>query len=294
MSKDRFGYAWQKAYEALTSLTGTGSFDERLRAAAWGITQFPSKQVPLEAHRQALVARRAFTMYPGQHPQGAAAGLIPMLPDSRKSQLASKVVALFEEVARLNGAAEAGAPTPPAAKTVTLGGDDEWEFLYWGTSTMNPRDEQDAYVQYAQHYLPNFPREVLLEWIGRHGYEQMRRWKHVDLRSLRFEKVEWTAAEVARLKPMPHSEDYLQIGQNSMGACALSREGDWLAQQLLSDGTWPYPVVVIENDGTLSGPSGAVPVGKVLVEGHRRVSLLLNTPQDMLKGTHTVWLARSI
>lgn len=294
MSKDRYGYAWQKAYEALTSLTGAGGFDERLRAAAWGITQFPADQVPLEVHRQALIARRAFAMYPWQHPNGAAAGLIPMLPETRKEQLANKVVALFEEVARLNGAAEAGALTPPAAKTVTLGGDDEWEFLYWGTSTMSRREEQDAYVEYAQHYLPNFPSEVLLEWIGRHGYEQMRRWKHVDLKSLKFEKVEWTTAEVARLKPMPNSEDYFQRGDNSMGTAALARNGDWLAQQLLSYGTWPYPIVVMENDGTFSGPSGAVPVGNVLVEGHRRVSLLLNAPQDMLQDTHKVWLACSI
>lgn len=288
----RYSYAWQKAYEAVTALAGAGSLDERLRSAAWPISQFPADQVPAEVHTLALIARRAFTQYPGSHPHGAAAGLIPMLPDARKKELANKVVGLFEAVCRLAGAAEAGSPTPPPAENVTLRSDDKWEFLYWHTSTMSPRLEQDSYIRYAQHYLPHFPGEVLLEWLGRHGYDQMRRWAHLDLEALRFERVEWTSTQIAALKLMPGSEGYAKVGTASMGASALARNGDWLAQQVLATGTWPHPVVVFDNEKAGAGSEGRAPKGFVLVEGHRRVSLLLNTPSDKLVPTHAVWVGR--
>lgn len=288
-----YDYAWQKAFEAINSVAGDGTLDARLRGAAHSLSMFPVEVLPADAQAQALVAQRAFNRWPHPHPYGAAAGLVTALPDARKRTLAAKVVALYETVCKLVGAEEAGAPiTPAPSDLVELRSDDLWEFLYWGTSTQSPPNERGAYIAYAQHYLPNFPAEVLLDWLGRHGYEQMRRWAHLDLTTLQFERVEWPRDQVAQLKAMPGSEGYLRVAKGSGGATSLERQGDWVGQQVAATGTWPHPIVVYECSAAHQGPQGTVPKGFVLIEGHRRVAALLNAQKKVLLATHPVWLAR--
>lgn len=288
-----YDYAWQKSFEAVTCLTGEGTLDARLGSAAQSLALLPTEVLPADTQAQALVAHRAFNHWPHPHPYGVAVGLLAVLPDVRKRELARKVVVLYDAVCRLAGAEEAGAPvSPPPATPVELRSDDLWEFLYWGTSTQSPAAEQAAYVEYAQHYLPNFPGEVLLEWLGRHGYDQMKRWAHLNLKKLEFERVEWTRDQVAALQAMPGSEGYMTVAKGSQGASALERQADWVGQQVATTGTWPHPIVVFESTAAHKGPQGAVPKGFILVEGHRRVAALLNAPEPRLKPNHVAWVAR--
>jgi hypothetical protein len=291
----RFSYAWQKAREALTSLTADRPLDERLIAAGRALACFPVEGLPSEERRLASIADQAFTAFPDtwtfSGDEGVIDALIRMLPDERKQDLIGKVVELFDAICTLQGREAVAPASIQASAEVDLDSPDKWEFLFWRVPSSASQEERQHYVRYAQHWLPHFPGDVLLEWFGRHGYDSLRGWAHLPLERLRFEDVSWTLDQLVRIQSIDAA--FTAVGPETHGGYHLNRNGDWLGEYIRQNGTWPAPIIVIDHDSPAKVSGYEVPAGLVLVEGHKRLSRMLNVPVEMRAGReHRVMLGR--
>ena len=169
----------------------------------------------------------------------------------------------------------------------------KWEFLYWIVPSGADEASRRAYVRYAQHWLPNFPPEVLLEWIGRHGRDGMTCWSHLPLEQLRFEEVAWTYEDLAKIQAIdPH---WTEVGPDTGGHQNLHRPRDWPGQYILANGTWNAPIIVIDHPTAVKVGGSVVPAGLVLIEGHNRISRMLNVPSKFKDDRrHRVMLGRVV
>ncbi len=290
-----YSYAWQKAHSALSCLTSKATADSRLIAAGSALCGFPFEHLPLDAAIIALETMHAFSKWPSTDdfpaPEGTCAALIELLPDCRKDRLSEKVVSLFQKVCEAVGAYDAGLREPGVGKEFQLASPEKWEFLYWNLGHSATLQERATYVRYAQHWLPNIPGEVLLEWLGRHGYESMHSWPHLDLEALNFEEVSWNHEQLLKVQAL--DSGYLEVGPDSIGAHHLDRKGDWIGEYIKEHGTWSAPIIVIESPAEVPRGTRSVPAGLVLIEGHCRLSRLLNLPAASRKtAKHRVMLAR--
>lgn len=136
----------------------------------------------------------------------------------------------------------------------------------------------------------NFPGEVLLEWLGRHGYQSMRRWSHLDLERLVFQDVTWNYDQLTHIKAL--DSGFIEVGPESFGAYQLNRKGDWAREYIRAHGTWCSPIIVIDHPVTESIAGTDIPSGLVLIEGHSRLSRTLNyVHADKTAPLHRVMLA---
>ena len=274
-------YARQKSRDALDSLTSEGGMAYRLTNAAMALVGFPTEHLPSAQAREAKVVENAFVSWPASWPTGqygAAELLMRMIPEQRRRELVEKVINLHESLCRLEGAtsSQPRAPRAPSVADVVLDGTDRWEFLYWNLGHNDAPELLAKYVRYAQAFLPNFPPDALLEWPGRHGYQSLRRWGFLPLERLVFVEETWSLTELARIQS--HDQGFTAIGPNSHGAGHVSREGDWTANYIRSNGTWSKPILVLSCREELSVGGRTFAPGYALIEGHTRLSRMLNMP----------------
>ena len=284
-------YTRQKARDALDCLTSDGSLDYRLTNAGMALTLVPKRGLPTAVGRQLLVAKRAFTSYPEawrERPgwDGDIPALMRLLPGMRKRLLVAMVVDLFETICTLKSDAE---PENIKSSDQELPNPDRWEFLFWNLGHTDSSSIKETYVQYAQTWLPNLPQDVLLEWPGRHGYHGFRDWSHLDLENLKFQDADFSLHELVRIQTVDAS--FSEVGPESHGYFHLHREGDWIGGYIREYGTWSAPIIVLQQPvaATISGRS--VEPGLVLIEGHQRLSRLLNWPAAKSR-SHRVMLCR--
>ena len=290
----QFTYQWQKAYEALSSLTSDCSMDTRLVNAGHTLCGFPSRGLPEDEMRQALVVERAFCSYPASwansRNDGDVAALIRILPERRKRVLVELVISLHGAICKLQGRAEAGLKIAGLKEPLGLESPDRWEFLFWNLATGDSAEERKLYTNYAKEWLPNFPEEVLLEWIGRHGDQGLQRWSFLDLERLTFSDEMWTFDKIKAIQSL--ESVFTRIGPDSLGAYRLSCGNDWIGKHILDHGTWSSPIIVFDNPRRLKRSGCDIPKGLVLIEGHNRLSRLLNAPGISTSGkAHRVMLA---
>lgn len=284
-------YTRQKAREALDCLTSDGSLDERLVNAGMALGLVPTMGLPMPVKRELLIAKRAFTMYPRAWQSqpgwdGDIDALIRLLPYMRKRQLVGMVGDLFETICTLKTSAK---PEKSKGSDHELPSPDKWEFLFWNLCHTDSASIKDSYVRYAQTWLPNLPPDVLLEWPGRHGYHGFRDWSHLDLERLSFQDAEISFDELAKIQTVDAS--FSAVGPESQGHFHLHREGDWIGEHIREHGTWSPPIIVLEQSAPATISGRAVEPGFVLIEGHQRLSRLLNWP-DAKSRRHRVMLGR--
>lgn len=284
-------YIRQKAREALDCLTSDGSLDDRLVSSGMALTRVPEQGLPADVWRQLLITKRAFTLYPDAWRalpgwDGNIGALIGILPYMRKRRLAEMVGDLFEAICTLKPA--------PEDQTAEKSGDelqspDKWEFLFWGLSHTDSPEIQDVYVRYAQNWLPNLPPAALLEWLGRHGYHGFHDWSHLDLERLSFRNLEMSFDELTQIQTVEPS--FSDVGPKSYGYFHLHRDGDWIGQHIRQNDTWSVPIVVLRQPAATLISTRQIEAGLVLIEGHQRLSRLLNWPRAKSR-THQVMLGQ--
>ncbi|MBV9924476.1 MAG: hypothetical protein JOZ96_05490 [Acidobacteria bacterium] len=156
----------------------------------------------------------------------------------------------------------------------------------------NERREETA-EEYARRMqstiLPHWPGEPLREWLHRH-FNNLETYAFLDFERLRFERQTWD------LKAIPGHEAFADPHFcDSFSKNLEARGRDWLAQYMLEHGTWPTPILLLENlDGALAYPHGEkLNQPYHLLEGHRRLSFLNALRQSgRALPQHDVWLVR--
>jgi hypothetical protein len=121
--------------------------------------------------------------------------------------------------------------------------------------------------------LPNFPKEVLIEWFHRHP-NVIEEYASLNFPALRFNLEDWP------LKNIPGPEAF--ASKKSCAALAKSfkqrlLDGDWLATYMNQHDTWNTPILLLDNRNgdfpSVAGGPGRQPFH--LLEGHTRLSFLI-------------------
>ena len=112
--------------------------------------------------------------------------------------------------------------------------------------------------------LPQWPDEVLREWLHRH-WNQMEDYGYLCFERFRFEKV---ACDLDRIpgREAFRDERFCDSFQN-VEVRAAEFSGDWLAHYMMKAGTWNTPIVL------LNTPASLVIEGEILNQepAHRRL-----------------------
>ena len=144
-----------------------------------------------------------------------------------------------------------------------------------------PYQNEDGWVvEETAHYLarmqatvlPNWPAEVLNEWLYRH-HNQIGDYAFLEFASFTFTREVWPLARI------PGREAYADEGTFECFyniEYRLQNPHDWLAHFMFHQGTWNTPVILLDNGaGLYAYPDGdALKQPNQLLEGHRRLAFL--------------------
>lgn len=152
-------------------------------------------------------------------------------------------------------------------------------------------EEPSDYIHRMRQTLPNWPEELLEEWLYRHACCME------DYAFLNFEKFEFTL-ETWSLARIPgreafKDESFCDSFQNIEERAQKNRH-DWLAHYMLREGTWNTPIALLNNPGQYHFPTGEpLKYPYHLLEGHRRLSFL-NSLRSLNKALlqHQVWIVK--
>ncbi|MBP4043387.1 hypothetical protein J9885_19595 [Aeromonas sp. SrichE-2G] len=165
---------------------------------------------------------------------------------------------------------------------------------------LNFRDERQTesltdYLARVSPLVPFIPENVLTQWIYRHwrGFES--NWSFIDLASHGFECERWSTARIVGEIDSRHMEVIDRWGEMLRHNRYVRRS--WLGEKMLSEGSWPEPVIVLASTAGDSYPNGQpLPSPYCLLEGHHRLGYLRAMAQDgePLRAQHQVWVCRPV
>jgi len=138
--------------------------------------------------------------------------------------------------------------------------------------------------------LPNWPEEVLVEWLHRHAMD-LTRYAFLDFRTLSFTRETWPVEKIpgweAYYDDHGFREDIEQVQ-------ARADAGDWVPQYVIAHGTWNTPIILLHNPfGNVETPYAmALRSPYHLIEGHCRLSALIAVREaGLAQPEHELWIA---
>ena len=172
---------------------------------------------------------------------------------------------------------------------------------------MSQEQPIDQFMPYLDHYgrpseclasyqlrmkifLPNWPDELLAQWLYRH-WCCAGKYSFLGFETLSFLKEEWALMSI----PNRSVFDEPEFCDNFINVSDRAQDPhDWLAKYMLQHGTWNTPVILLDNrECGVTFPDGtSLRAPYHLLEGHRRLAFLnglriMNKARD----THKVWVA---
>lgn len=153
-------------------------------------------------------------------------------------------------------------------------------------------EESDVYARRMQSsFLPEWPAEVLKEWLYRHQ-RCISKYAFLGYERFRFKLETWPLSKI----PDRRAFDDESFCDNFVDIeCRAEEPADWLAQYMLRHGTWNTPIIVLDNPGRKHVFPDGRPLKSPyhLLEGHRRLSFLNGLRKiDRALAEHDVWLVR--
>jgi hypothetical protein len=151
-------------------------------------------------------------------------------------------------------------------------------------------EADDEYQRRLEELLPNFPAQVIKDWIVRHGRSAFREHGWLDYRRFRFEQAQ---------RPVIFFRNaVLTSNEPAVASWALAirvnkgfQESD-LGSYMLENGTWPVPPVILANSSGLKHPQGEGLGRHHLLEGHHRLAYLkgfATPPPIPTQERHSLW-----
>lgn len=160
------------------------------------------------------------------------------------------------------------------------------------------RDENGWVVEPANEYakrmratlLPHWPAELLIEWLHRHNTDADR-YVSLGFENLRFHLETW---EVEKLPGREAFFDPTFFDNFTDVERRSQNPQDWLARYMMQNGTWPTPIVMLQNSAAPISLACGERLKRPyhLLEGHRRMSFLGGLRDaGKAKRSHSVWIA---
>ena len=150
------------------------------------------------------------------------------------------------------------------------------------------RESFDRWLTRVRGDIPHVPACVAENWLYQHGVHTPYAW--LPLSRLRFDLQTW---DLARVLKIDEGVDPLWClsWSEGLGTESLRRESR-LGQYMLSHGTWPVPIIVLDNAGGIQSPHGAPIARWHLVEGHMRSAYMDHLAKSgQAQAQHQVWVA---
>lgn len=154
-------------------------------------------------------------------------------------------------------------------------------------------EDRAEYLSRIQPLLPNFPKEVIVQWFYDHN-QQVEEYEWLDYPSLAFSQESWKTEQVP-VKDFGNVDAARTYMYHFFAKGLRTSRTLRLALYFEKFGTWPVPPVFLENqDGNLQFPH-RLPCGTPyhLIEGHNRMALFLGYKQRIkLADSHAVYVVR--
>lgn len=153
-------------------------------------------------------------------------------------------------------------------------------------------ETESSYIErIRKNLLPNWPRELIKEWLFRHAVD-IEKYTFLEFRNLVFEKRTWNINEMPG-KEVYHDPMFFENFKNIKIRAELD-PNDWLAHYMIENGTWNTSIVLLKNfQDKIHFPHGeSLRSPYHLLEGHRRLAFLnglkeLNSASEY----HDIWIS---
>ncbi|MFD2046616.1 hypothetical protein ACFSTA_20355 [Ornithinibacillus salinisoli] len=140
----------------------------------------------------------------------------------------------------------------------------------------------ESYKLRVAHLLPNFPVEVLEQWIYRH-YSDINDYSFLGLENMAFTEIIMKKDDIYN-----NIKSYDDKIIDSLGYQIYERSNKtWLQKKMISQFTWPVPIIVYKN---YDNPDMGKPYH--LIEGHLRLNYfraMYRREKNILLDNHRVW-----
>lgn len=155
----------------------------------------------------------------------------------------------------------------------------------------NREDEKfKEYFQRIHKLLPNWPEEVVKEWLYRHN-NQIEDYFFLEFDKFKFSLEKWGNEKIMKLINS-YKMDYVI---DSLGLQILDRPYSFLQKYIYKNGTWPSPIIVLKNeDDIIVGNKELLGKPYHLLEGHLRLGYIRNLYKNnkQLKKEHLVYIVK--
>lgn len=134
------------------------------------------------------------------------------------------------------------------------------------------KENPEEYFQRVNQHLPNFPPEVVSQWLFHHFDSVMHRYSWLDFHALVFSLQTWKAEDILA-KVTAWNETAVENWKKAL----LTDQGfqsSRLGRFMISEGTWPVPPIIFNNFTEIKMPDGSEIAEWELIEGHHRLAYL--------------------
>lgn len=152
-------------------------------------------------------------------------------------------------------------------------------------------ESSEEYFERVFQQLPNFPPEVVSQWLFHHFDSVMHRYSWLDFHSLAFTLRTWSTGDILA-KVTAWNETAVESWKKAL-LTNQSFQSSRLGRYMISEGTWPVPPIIFNNTTGIKMPDGSEIAEWELIEGHHRLAYLraLNISDEWDVSTeHTLWI----
>jgi hypothetical protein len=147
------------------------------------------------------------------------------------------------------------------------------------------------YCRRVQRLLPNFPSSVIVQWLHRHFPFVARRYQWLDFDCLVFEQQVWSTDRILA-EVVASDQSILESRRHILWSDKYGGKS-WLEVYMIRRGTWPRPIIVLENVAIPRRAAKHLHSPFHLLEGHRRAGYLRGlADRGCARSAHAVWVVR--
>jgi hypothetical protein len=163
------------------------------------------------------------------------------------------------------------------------------EYLPYVNDAGEVVEDRNAHYRRVSCLLPNFPEDVLGQWIYEH-WSDVGRFDWLNFPSLKFTADSWTTEQVKKSGAARH--EFVQMHRKHFESGDGGRRTERIAKYMRQHGTWPLPPLMVQNEsGVLGFPGGGWFCSPYHpIEGQHRLGVFMSLATSGKLGSHhAVW-----
>lgn len=158
----------------------------------------------------------------------------------------------------------------------------------FGTRNVEPFE---TWYDRVKHLFPNFPEEVMQEWVYRHWKAVMYNWGWLDFKAMTFEKVSLSVTDINKIET-PHQDVITRLSSRWSNPLV---QKSWLVEYMLTNKTWNSPPIVLQHTTVIEATNKRTFNPDMnLLEGHHRLAYLRAMVDNgsEVNNNHHIWLIK--